>query len=92
MIDPDGDRQAAKAANSMSHENEGQNVLFLDGHVDFEEDPFCGVDNDNIYTQWDVATPGDPANRTERANGIPPGPTAGTDRYPMAHTDAVVYP
>lgn len=43
-------REGMKKGNSISHNEEGQNVLFNDGHVDFEEEPFCGVNNDNIYT------------------------------------------
>ena len=51
-FNPSGDRDAVKAGNSSSHENEGQNVLFKDGHVTFETEPFCGVNKDNIYTTW----------------------------------------
>jgi prepilin-type processing-associated H-X9-DG protein len=50
---PTGDRDAVKAGNAVTHEQEGQNVLFLDGHVAFETESFCGLDNDNIYTWWD---------------------------------------
>ena len=32
------------------HINEGQNVLFLDSHVEFEKTSACGIDDDNIYT------------------------------------------
>jgi len=49
-FDPDGDREAIKAGNSVCHQNEGQNVLFIDGSVSFEDRSFCGVNNDNIYT------------------------------------------
>ncbi|MBN2182992.1 MAG: hypothetical protein JW715_13865 [Sedimentisphaerales bacterium] len=52
LFDPDGDRQAVKAGNAFAHEDEGQNVLFVDGHVNFEEISCCGVENDNIYTYW----------------------------------------
>ncbi|GAG52394.1 unnamed protein product, partial [marine sediment metagenome] len=38
--------------NSGLHKREGQNVLFLDNHVYFENQSFCGVKNDNIYTYW----------------------------------------
>jgi len=38
--------------NSTVHHREGQNVLFLDGHVGFENFSFCGVNDDNIYTYW----------------------------------------
>ncbi len=47
---PDGDRDAVKAGNSFTHEDEGQNVLFVDGHVSFETTSSCGVNDDNIYT------------------------------------------
>ena len=50
---PDGDREAIKAGNSVSHQEEGQNVLFLDNHVSFEECSFCGINDDNIYTFWE---------------------------------------
>jgi len=52
LFDPDGGREAVKAGNAFAHEDEGQNVLFVDGHVSFEESPCCGVEDDNIYTYW----------------------------------------
>ncbi|MGE5296745.1 MAG: hypothetical protein ACM3VT_18145, partial [Solirubrobacterales bacterium] len=52
-----GTGEQALAGNSSRHDGEGQNVLFLDGHVKFENRSFCGLDDDNIYT---VST--DPAN------------------------------
>ena len=36
--------------NAAAHQREGQNVLFMDNHVTFEKQSFCGVDEDNIYT------------------------------------------
>jgi prepilin-type N-terminal cleavage/methylation domain-containing protein len=37
--------------NSNSHEGDGQQVAFLDTHVEFATKPACGVSEDNIYTQ-----------------------------------------
>ncbi len=37
-------------ANSPNHQGDGQNVLFADGHVEFVQNPFCGVKRDNIFT------------------------------------------
>ena len=53
LFNPDGGREAVKAGNAIAHQDEGQNVLFLDGHVSFEKSPFCGLNDDNIYTYWD---------------------------------------
>lgn len=44
-----------RAANSNNHANEGQNVLFGDGHVEFKLTAYCGMTRsdgipDNIYT------------------------------------------
>ena len=38
--------------NSASHQREGQNVLYNDGHVRFETTANVGVDNDNIWQRW----------------------------------------
>jgi prepilin-type N-terminal cleavage/methylation domain-containing protein/prepilin-type processing-associated H-X9-DG protein len=48
------DRQMA-AANSNNHRNKGQNVVYADGHVQFQTTPYCGAVHrttgirDNIY-------------------------------------------
>jgi hypothetical protein len=44
------DRESVIAGNARMHINEGQNVLFLDSHVEFEKTSACGIDDDNIYT------------------------------------------
>ncbi|MGB7160884.1 MAG: DUF1559 domain-containing protein [Tepidisphaeraceae bacterium] len=40
-----------KLGNSNNHDGDGQNVLFGDGHVEFLQNPFVGVQRDNIYTR-----------------------------------------
>jgi len=52
-FDPDGDREAINAGNCFTHNGDGQNVLFMDSHVNFEKVSFCGINDDNIYTYWD---------------------------------------
>ncbi|MHC4741394.1 MAG: hypothetical protein ACYS8Z_05755 [Planctomycetota bacterium] len=49
-FDPNGPRGAIIHGNSMPHNKDGQNVLFIDAHVSFEKESFCGVNKDNIYT------------------------------------------
>src|SRR4051812_7690860 len=38
-------------ANSNNHDKDGQNILYGDGHVAWESNPFVGVNRDHIYTQ-----------------------------------------
>jgi len=53
LFNPDGGREFVNVGNALAHQEDGQNVLFMDGHVTFEDVPFCGVNEDNIYTYWD---------------------------------------
>lgn len=57
ILPPAGDRESVKAGNALPHQEDGQNVLFVDGHTNFEKESFCGVDDDNIYTIWDNVDP-----------------------------------
>ena len=43
--------QQMRQGNSNNHGQDGQNVLFGDGHVEFDNNPFVGTDRDNIYTR-----------------------------------------
>lgn len=51
--------------NAAVHQEDGQNVVFLDTHVSFEKRPYCGLGDDNIYTRSTIADKGDPL-------GVPP--------------------
>ncbi|MHC4322835.1 MAG: Hint domain-containing protein, partial [Planctomycetota bacterium] len=51
--DPDGGKEAVKVGNAITHQEDAQNVLFLDIHVGQEKRPYCGINDDNIYTYWD---------------------------------------
>ncbi len=50
---PDLGREGIQFGNSVSHQEDGQNVLFMDGSMRFEDKPFCGINEDNIYTYQD---------------------------------------
>ena len=52
VFDPFGKRRFQRVGNSPCHQYEGQNVVFLDAHVSFEDVSICGVNKDNIYTSW----------------------------------------
>jgi len=58
-----GTDDQARQGNSKRHDGDGQNVMFLDTHVNFEKRSNCGVEDDNIYTAWDGA---------DRIRGQPP--------------------
>ncbi|MEN6425764.1 MAG: hypothetical protein ABFE13_10400 [Phycisphaerales bacterium] len=58
-----GTSEQGRGGNSFRHEGQGQNVMFLDSHVEFEKRPFCGLNDDNIYTSW---------NGDDKARGVPP--------------------
>ncbi|MBN2271386.1 MAG: hypothetical protein JXN61_12275 [Sedimentisphaerales bacterium] len=49
-FDPNGTRDSIRRANAITHRQDGQNVLFVDGHTSFEKNPNCGLNGDNIYT------------------------------------------
>jgi prepilin-type processing-associated H-X9-DG protein len=38
--------------NTAAHRNDGENVLFLDGHVEYSKSPDMGINQDCIYTCW----------------------------------------
>jgi hypothetical protein len=45
-----GTADQAKAGNTVGHQLDGQNVMFLDTHVEFEKRAYCSIEDDNIYT------------------------------------------
>jgi prepilin-type processing-associated H-X9-DG protein len=55
--------------NSFSHQREGQNVLFNDGHVNFERTANAGIDNDNIWQRWPKTTPSTSQAKFDREVG-----------------------
>lgn len=63
MFKPSGTVQEQKAGNAIAHSLDGQNVLFLDTHVEFKKRPYCGLGDDNIYTSWDGQ---------DKSRGVPP--------------------
>ena len=60
-----GGKAITNLGNSINHQDEGQNVLYLDGHVYFENVSFCAINDDNVYTS---AT----ANGNDIMKGIKP--------------------
>ena len=45
-----GSPKEMRAGNSLNHRGDGQNIVYADGHVEFAETPFAGVQRNNIFT------------------------------------------
>ena len=60
-----GTTEEVRRGNVRAHKYDGQNIMFLDSHVEFAERPYRAFRNDNVYTSWE----GD-----DRARGIAPKP------------------
>jgi prepilin-type N-terminal cleavage/methylation domain-containing protein len=50
-FNPAGTKDQKNQGNSITHQDEGQNVLFLDSHVSFENVSNCGINEDVIFTR-----------------------------------------
>jgi len=49
-------------ANSNNHDKDGQNILYGDGHVAWESNPFVGVNRENIFSAGDGRVVASPVN------------------------------
>ena len=66
-----------KMGNSANHDQDGENVLFGDGHVEFTNNPFVGINKDCIYTQSDNV--GGVTNPTNNNGSIWVSPSSAND-------------
>jgi hypothetical protein len=60
-----GTAEDAQQGNTLVHGREGQNVLYLDSHVAFNQRAYSSLHRDNIYTSQDG---------TDAIRGVPPKP------------------
>jgi prepilin-type processing-associated H-X9-DG protein len=74
-----GSPEQARQGNAVTHQGDGQNVLFVDGHVEFTRRAYCAVDHDNIYTVSTRPPQGDPL-------GVAPTVRS----CPLSRTDSVL--
>jgi prepilin-type N-terminal cleavage/methylation domain-containing protein/prepilin-type processing-associated H-X9-DG protein len=70
----DAGRKDMACMNTNNHQNDGQNVLYSDGHVEWQSTPFCGrlkgtrQWRDNIYTA--MSSPTNPADGSNGQGGV----------------------
>jgi len=69
--------------NSKNHDQDGQNVLYADGHAEFQQTSLCGANNDCIYTV------GSATNTTDGKSAAQANPS-GTSCDPVTATDSVL--
>jgi hypothetical protein len=55
-VAPGNSAKVMKQGNSPNHQYDGQNILYGDCHVSFENTPFSGISNDNIYARRAAGT------------------------------------
>jgi prepilin-type N-terminal cleavage/methylation domain-containing protein len=44
-----GTKETERVGNAFAHQRDGQNVLFLDSHVEFAKQSYCSIEDDNIW-------------------------------------------
>lgn len=59
-LGPQSPSRAMAEANSRNHEGDGQNVLYADGHVQWQQTVFAGVNGDDIYASKAATLTGPP--------------------------------
>jgi len=74
-------------ANSPNHQGAGENVLYGDGHVEFQQNPFCGTKRDCIYTVAGAGT--GPGFETPTSNTVP---LSNSNSMPIWAGDSVCIP
>ena len=80
-ITPGSSSGQIRGGNSSNHDRDGQNVLYGDGHVTFEQNPFVSVQGDSIYTRRTSATPQNQAGVADPATALQNGPYDAGDTF-----------
>jgi prepilin-type N-terminal cleavage/methylation domain-containing protein/prepilin-type processing-associated H-X9-DG protein len=84
-VDTTSPASQMRLGNSANHEQDGQNVLYGDGHVEFQNNPFCGTQRDNIFTgRGGVSTQTNPFTSG--------GALIGSAASPLDPTDTILLP
>jgi len=80
-----GNTYGSYVYNSGNHNGDGQNVGFADGHVVWEENPYCGMNHDNIFTFDITAYSGFGASASVPQAGLTCGDSSGVMFIPSLY-------
>jgi len=86
----DAARTGMVLANSNNHKNDGQNVLYGDGHVEFQSSPYCGSYRDDVGYRDQIYTADNAkgvSNSTNHEQGF-----IGGSALPQDQLDSVLLP
>ena len=83
-VDTTSPASQLRLGNSANHEQDGQNVLYGDGHVEFQNNPFCGTQRDNIFTGRALTALTNPF--------VKGGAVSGASASPLDPSDTIVLP
>ncbi len=72
-------RSTVILGNSKNHDQDGQNVLYADGHAEFQQTSLCGANNDCIYTRGATATTTNGLSANSTPGGSNSDPVTATD-------------
>jgi len=72
LIGYGGTVDTARQGNTPAHQFDGQNVMFLDTHVNFEKRANCGIEDDNIYLVSNDPAKGSPVGAVPGVPSVMP--------------------
>jgi len=79
-----------RGGNSVNHDRDGQNLLYADGHAEFQNTSMVGQNNDNVYNKAS-ATP-QTGNGASAAAALTGSTAAGGDSTPAGPEDTILLP
>jgi len=82
-----------RGGNSVNHDRDGQNLLYADGHAEFQNNAMVGQNNDNVYCKA-LTSPqtGNGASNPAVLDGTTSGAAPGGNSTPTGSEDTILVP